>query len=209
MSPSSEHGEKLTWKPARPRFRPLPLVVAWLISAASLLFAAYIVPKVSVEGFGGAVVAALLIAVLNAVVPPIVAALRIPFMALLGFFVVLVVDALLLEAASAIAPEAIKVESFGWALVAALVASAASVVLEVGLGTNDDDTYSLRVVQRIAKRQGGATRTDVPGLVFLEIDGFALPVLRRAMRDGSAPTLARWLTEKAHRLTEWETDLSS
>ena len=209
MSPSSEHGEKLTWQPARPRFRPLPVVVAWLISAASLLFAAYIVPKVSVEGFGGAVVAALLIAVLNALLPPIVAALRIPFMALLGFFIVLVVDALLLEAASAIAPEAIKVESFGWALVAALVASAASVALEVGLGANDDDTYSLRVVQRIAKRQGGATRTDVPGLVFLEIDGLALPVLRRAMRDGSAPTLASWLANGSHRLLEWEPDLSS
>src|SRR5262245_22712938 len=156
MPPSSEYGEHMTWQPARPRFRPLRLVLAWLIAAASLLVAAFLVPKVSVEGFGGAVVAALLIAVLNALLPPIVAALRIPFMALLGFFLVLVVDALLLEAASAIVPEAIKVESFGWALVAALIASAVGVVLEVALGVNDDDTYSLQVIRRIAKRQGGA-----------------------------------------------------
>ena len=47
-------------------------------------------------------------------------------------------------------------------------------------------------------------------MVFLEIDGLALPVLQRAMRDGSAPTLARWLPRTAtHRLAEWETDLSS
>ena len=45
--------------------------------------------------------------------------------------------------------------------------------------------------------------------MFLEIDGLALPVLRRAMRDGNAPTMARWLAEDTHRLTEWETDLSS
>ena len=29
------------------------------------------------------------------------------------------------------------------------------------------------------------------------------------MRDGNAPTMARWLAEDTHRLTEWETDLSS
>ena len=64
------------------------------------------------------------------------------------------------------------------------------------------------MIQRVARRQG-ATRTDAPGIIFLEIDGLALPVLRRAMRDGNAPTLARWLAEGTHRLIEWETDLSS
>ena len=33
----------------------------------------------------------------------------------------------------------------------------------------------------------------MPGIVFLEIDGLSLPVLRGAMRDGSAPEMARWL----------------
>jgi hypothetical protein len=46
-------------------------------------------------------------------------------------------------------------------------------------------------------------------VIFLEIDGLALPVLRRAMRDGNAPNMARWVAERSHRLTEWETDLSS
>ena len=51
--------------------------------------------------------------------------------------------------------------------------------------------------------------TDEPGIIFLEIDGLALPVLQRAMRDGSAPEMARWLADGTHALTEWETDLSS
>ena len=208
MSAEASYGESPAWKPERPRFRPFRLLISWLVAAASLLAAAYLVPGIAVHGFGGAVVAALLIAVLNAILPPVVAALRIPFMALLGFFVVLLVDAALLEFAAWIRPEAITVDSFGWALLAALVASGVGVVLEVGFGTNDDDTYSLRVVRRIARRQGG-TRTDIPGIIFLEIDGLALPVLRRAMRDGSAPTLASWLGDGTHRLVEWEPDLSS
>jgi uncharacterized membrane protein YvlD (DUF360 family) len=208
MAERAPYGERPAWKPERPRYHVLRVLLSWLISATALLVAAYLVPGVSVEGFGGAVVAALLIAILNAIIPPIVAALRIPFMALLGFVLVLLVDAALLELASEIRPEAIRVDNFGWALVAALVASAATVVLEIVFGTNDDDTYSLRVVQRIARRQG-RTKTDIPGIIFLEIDGLAAPVLRRAMRDGSAPTLASWLAEGTHRLIEWEPDLSS
>ena len=88
-------------------------------------------------------------------------------------------------------------DSFWSALGVALVASAVGVMLDVLFGTNDDDTYSFRVMQRIARRSGGRTVTDAPGIVFLEIDGLALPVLRRAMRDGNAPTMARWLAEGA------------
>ena len=49
----------------------------------------------------------------------------------------------------------------------------------------------------------------MPGIIFLEIDGLALPVLKRALRDGSAPTMARWLSDHGYHLAEWETDLSS
>jgi uncharacterized membrane protein YvlD (DUF360 family) len=206
---TASYGEPMAWHPQRPRYHPVRVVVSWVVSAAALLLAAWVVPGVAVEGFGGAVVASLLIAVLNAILPPIVAALRLPFMALLGFVLVLVLDALMLQLAAEIRPEAISVDDFGWALLAALVAAAFSVVLEVLFGTNDDDTYTLKVVQRIARRQGGATHTDVPGILFLEIDGLAMPVLRRALRDGNAPNMARWMSEGSYVLTEWEPDLSS
>ena len=100
-----------------------------------------------------------------------------------------------------------SVDNFGWALLAALVVAAVSVVLAVILGS--DDMSSIRIAQRIASRQGIIASTDVPGIIYLEIDGLALPVLRRAMRDGNAPNMARWLAEDTHRLVEWETDLSS
>jgi uncharacterized membrane protein YvlD (DUF360 family) len=198
-----------TWQPAKPRFRPGRLVVSWLFAAASLLIAAKLVPAVEVGNFGGAAAATLVIAVLNAIIPPLVAALRIPFMALAGFGIILLVDAAMLEAVSAIAPGAITVDSFWWALAAALVAAAVGVILDIVFGTNDDDTYTLRVTRRLARRDRGGTKTDAPGLIFLEIDGLALPVLRSAMRDGNAPNLASWLGEGTHRLLEWETDLSS
>ena len=100
-------------------------------------------------------------------------------------------------------------DRFFWALLVALVAAAVTVMLEVLLGTNDEDVYSLRVTQRIARRSRARVVTDVPGIVYLEIDGLARPVLQRAIRDGHAPEMARWLASGSHRLSEWETDLSS
>jgi uncharacterized membrane protein YvlD (DUF360 family) len=203
------YGELPAWSPERPRFKPAEILLSWLVGAGALLIAAAIVPGVHVNGFLGAVAASAVIAVLNAILPPIVAALRLPFMVLLGFLIVLLLDAALLLATSALIPHWLTVDSFGWALLAALIAAAVTVVLQVIIGTNDDDTYTFRIVQRIAKRQGGQVRTDVPGIVFLEIDGLALPVLRRAVRDGNVPEMARWLQDDTHRLAEWETDLSS
>ena len=202
-------GRPSHWQPERPRFKPLRLLLSWALTAVSLWVAAAILPGVDIEGAAGAFGVAAVVAVLNALLPPLVAALRLPFMLALGFLLVLAVNALVLKLASDLLENTFAVDSFGWALLAALLVAAVSVVLEVIFGTNDDDTYTLRVVQRIARRQGGGARTDEPGIIFLEIDGLALPVLRRAMRDGNASNMARWIAEGTHGLTEWETDLSS
>ena len=211
MASGSEatYAEPAKWKAARPRFRPLRLLLALLVGAVAVVVSGLILPGVEIKTFLGALEAAALIAVFNAIAPPLVAALRLPLTLVLGFLAVLVVDALVLLLVSDLAPNDFKVDSFGWALLAALVMAAAGTVLQVFLGVDDDDLYSLRVIERVAKRQGEATHTDAPGLIFLEIDGLAAPVLRRAMRDGNTPALARWLADGSHDLIEWETDLSS
>ena len=205
---STEYGETPSWIPDRPSFKVGPLALTWLLGALSLFVAALLVPGATVSSVRAALAAAAVIAVLNAVLPPVIAALRLPFTALLGFFLILFADAGMLLLADRVAT-GLSIDSFWSALGIALVASAVGVVLSIVAGTNDDDVYSLRVVQRIARRSGEQVVTDRPGVVFLEIDGLALPVLQRAMRDGHAPTMARWLTDGTHRLLEWEPDLSS
>ncbi len=202
-------GERVVWQPAKPRFRPARLVVAALTSALAVLAAAALLPGVRVEGLWGALLVAAVVAVLNAVLPPLLAALRLPFTVVFGFLAVLLTNAGMLWAASDLLEPRFAVDSFWWALVAALVVAAVSLVLDVIVGANDDDAYTLRVTQRIARRSGERVESDVPGILFLEIDGLALPVLRRAMRDGSAPNMARWVAAGDYRLVEWETDLSS
>jgi uncharacterized membrane protein YvlD (DUF360 family) len=194
---------------ARPKIKPLRLVLSWLVAALALFVAAWVVPHVEIKTFLGALLVSVVIAALNALVLPLVAAIRLPFTLVLGFLLVLVLDALMLLAASSLTDDAIEVDSFWWALLTALIAAGVTVVLDVLFGTNDDDTYTLRVIERIARRSGERIETDVPGTIFLEIDGLALPVLQRAMRDGNAPNMARWVADDGYRLIEWEPDLSS
>src|SRR4051812_18707351 len=206
---AAAYGDKVRWSPEVPKFRLIRFVAAVLVMAPAVLIAAGILPGVDVPNFWGALLVAFAVVLLNIVVPPVLAAIRLPLTLVLGFVLILLADALMFKLASDWFPGAFHVDNFGWALVMALVTSAVALVLEIVLGANDDDEYSLRVVNRIAKRSGERVETDVPGIIYLEIDGLALPVLQRAMRDGNAPTMARWLEEDTHRLTEWETDLSS
>jgi uncharacterized membrane protein YvlD (DUF360 family) len=206
---TTAYGEKSVWGPMRPKIGLVRLLVSWLLSALALLIAVWIVPDATVNDYRGALAATAVIAVLNAILPPLIAALRLPLMLVVGLLLILILDAFMLLAADNITNGDLSIGSFWAALGVAFVASAVSVVLDVVFGTNDDDAYTLRVIQRIAKHSGERVVTDAPGILFLEIDGLALPVLQRAMRDGNAPNMARWLVEGGYTLTEWETDLSS
>ena len=209
MSRESElvDGRPTAWQPERSHWRLLPLLASWLASGVALMVAAAILPGVHIDDFLGALLVAVIVAALNAIIPPVLAAVRLPVTLVLGFLLVLAADAFILLAADALTEGILRVDSFGWALLAALVVAAVSTVLAVVLGS--DGMSAVRIARRVGRRQGIIARTDVTGIVYLEIDGLALPVLRRAMRDGSAPTMARWLADGTHRLTEWETDLSS
>jgi uncharacterized membrane protein YvlD (DUF360 family) len=213
MAPSEAGSQGYGSRPSRTDVRPPlrlgRLLLSLLVSALSIYIAAAILPGFNVGSFWESIPAALLIAALNAVFAPIVAAVRLPYTVATSFLLLLVLNAILLLILDAITDDAVEVSGFWSALVASLVISAVATALEVVAGTNDDDAYTLRVIQRIAQRSGERMETDVPGIIFLEIDGLAKPILQRAMRDGNASTMARWLAEDTHSFLEWETDLSS
>jgi uncharacterized membrane protein YvlD (DUF360 family) len=206
---SQAYGAEVDWRPAKPRLRAGSLLISWAVTGAAVYLAAGLVPGVDLKAPGGALLVAAAVAIINAILPPLVAALRLPFTILAGFVLVLFVNAGALLLADDLLPSFIHVAGFGDALLASLLIAAVAVTLHAILGTDDDDEYTLRVTERVARRQGRQSKTAVPGIIFLEIDGLALPVLRRAISSGSAPNMGRWLAEDGYRLTEWETDLSS
>lgn len=72
------------------------LALRWLLNALALLFTAWILPGMEIKGLGAALVAALVLGVVNAVIRPIVLFFTLPFnIVTLGLFT-LVINALML-----------------------------------------------------------------------------------------------------------------
>ncbi len=64
------------------------LLVVWLINALALMAVAYLMPSIQVSSFGAALVAALVLGLVNAVVRPVLVLLTLPVTILtLGLFI--------------------------------------------------------------------------------------------------------------------------
>jgi putative membrane protein len=97
-------------------------LIGWAINAGVLLLLPYILPAVQVKNVGAALLAALVLGLLNAIVRPILVILTLPITLLtLGLFI-LVINGLMFWLASRLLDD-FHVTSFGWAVLAALVYS--------------------------------------------------------------------------------------
>ena len=209
---SHAYGAPVRWEPARPRFRPLHIALGWILSAASLYVAAALLPGVTLDARRASFLVAAAIAVINAVLPPLLAALRLPFTLALGFLLVLLADAAaLLLADEALPGQFITVNSFGDALLAALVMAAVSIVLAGDRRAPTTTTStSLRVIQRIARRQGDARLAPTRrGSSSSRSTGSRCRCCATRCATAARPTMARWIAEDGYQLAEWEPDLSS
>lgn len=100
----------------------MPLLIRWLVTALAVLIAAYILPGVSVAGFGVALVVALVLGIVNVFLKPILVVLTLPItIVTLGLFL-LVINAGLVLLVDRIVP-GFSVTNFWWALLFSLVVS--------------------------------------------------------------------------------------
>jgi uncharacterized membrane protein YvlD (DUF360 family) len=182
--------------------------VVLLVDALVLLLLSELLPGFTLDGPGAALATAALVGVLNALVWPLLARFALPLSVLTLGLGALALNAVLVVLAIDLVPGA-EVHGFGSGVVVILGMAALTALVSALLAIDEDESWYRNVVRRQARRRGDRVETEVPGVVFLEIDGLALDVLRRALRDGSAPAMSRCVREGSHRLAGWETDWSS
>ena len=110
----------------------MKLIAKWLLSAAALLFVANVYSGVQIPGFGAALVAALVIGLLNMIVRPVLVVLTLPVtLVTLGLFL-FVINALVFWAAAAVL-EGFQVRGFWAALLGSLIYTVLGIVIDSAL----------------------------------------------------------------------------
>ncbi|NLY28226.1 MAG: phage holin family protein [Alcaligenaceae bacterium] len=106
----------------------MELILIWILNAVALLVVAYILPGITVASFGSALIAALVLGLLNALVKPVLIVLTLPITVVtLGLFL-LVLNALVFWFAGSIL-KGFQVNGFWWAVIGAIVYSIVSGLL--------------------------------------------------------------------------------
>jgi uncharacterized membrane protein YvlD (DUF360 family) len=190
------------------RARVLRAVVVLIVDAAALLVLSALLPGFHLDEPAAAVATAIVVGALNAVLWPLIARFTLPLAVVTLGLGTLVLNGILVAFAIDVVPGA-SIDDFWTGVAVALGLTLITTLLASLLAIDEDESWYRNVVRRQAHRRGDRIETDVPGVIFLEIDGLAHDVLRRAMRDGNAPTLSRWLRDGSHRFVRWETDWSS
>lgn len=100
----------------------MAILINWLVSGLAILVTAYLLPGVHVSSFTSALVAAVVLGVINAFIKPILLILTLPINILtLGLFT-LVINASVIILTSKLVP-GFKVDGFWWALAFGIVLS--------------------------------------------------------------------------------------
>src|SRR3954447_1272222 len=184
------------------------VLVVWVTTAGALMLLSALLAGFNVEDFTVALVTAGLLGLINALVWPLVIRFALPFTVLTLGLGVLALNGAVVGLIAAIQP-GVTIAGLGEGVAVAFGLTVVNTLITSILAIDDDDFWYRNVVKRRARQLLAEGDLSVPGVYFLEIDGLAHDVLKRAIRDGNAPNMARWLSDGTHRLLRWETDWSS
>ncbi|MGZ4618053.1 MAG: alkaline phosphatase family protein [Frankiaceae bacterium] len=182
------------------RQRVAATVAAILINFLALLVTINLIPGLSASAEWDVALAVVLAAVLTAALRPLLQALALAF----GWVGVLVTGlfarAAILYVAFVVTPD-IHVDGFWPAFAASWLVAVITIAISWLLSAGDETEFLSQLLMFSRPRR--VPRQDEPGVVMIQIDGLAAPLLQWAVVSGNLPTLSRWIRAGSHRLTPW------
>lgn len=182
-----------------------PLLVFLLVQWLSLGVTIAVLPSIAARARWDVLLAALVLAMLVGALRPVIAAAAV----LLGWAGVLlgwlVSTAVLLYLTVQVTP-GISADGFWDVFWASWLYAVLSTVADWLLTAGETSALEAQL-QRTARQFRSGGPDQVPGVVFVQIDGLSAPLLRWAVAAGNLPTLSRWLRSGSHVLRDWHAQL--
>ncbi|MFI6262570.1 alkaline phosphatase family protein [Micromonospora sp. NPDC051006] len=212
------------YRPTVARVRAL--VRSMATSFVVLTTTLWLLPGVTASGLVAMLWLVALVTGVGAVLRPLLLALATALGGLWALAIGVGVQAVVMYVALRLDPEA-HVAGFAVAFVAAWLAVALAAIVNWLADAGTDDTFvseMLRLMTRVRRapqRRRSMSwrrrRTDdaapsadeqpADGVLVIQLDGVAAPLVQWAVRAGNLPTIGRWLRSRSHRMTRWHTGL--
>ncbi len=191
------------------RFRPGDVVRALLglVGAAlGLLVASWLVPRFEIDGPVQAFVVAVNVAVWGFLLRPVLVHLSVFFGWAGAVFVGLFGQATIIWLAT-LDLEDTRTSTVLGAVLASWVVAGVSMAFSWIATAGTEDAVTAKLLRRATRRPVTVDDPDVPGIVFVQMDGVPFPVLDWSVRAGTLPTLSRWIRSGSHHMAEWRPKL--
>jgi uncharacterized membrane protein YvlD (DUF360 family) len=189
-------------------------LVMWVVNALSLLATSAVMPGVTLSAVGDtpralvAVSAALLLAIVNLLIRPVILLIAKPLGWIALFVVGFLANALAIWITAWLLPgfDVSILGSIGGGIVFAFFNAIFTGILEL----DDEGSFYQSRIERRAREQPFASAGEPGrGLMMVEIDGLSYWHLQQALADGLLPTLQKMIDEDGYQLTRTDCGLPS
>ena len=182
-------------------------VLTLVVATISFAVTSAIMPGISIDSLAAATFAVILVALFNALVRPVLLAIVAPWSLIAMGILVVVLQIVAFFFVVQLAP-GVHVDGVITAWASSIVYTIINTTLVSLLGIDRGGSYFGTLVQMMRVKRG-VKPTDREGLVIMQIDGLAYPILAGRVRAGSVNTMAGWIRDGTHRLSHWEALLPS
>jgi hypothetical protein len=176
-------------------------VLDFLVRLAALGLTIAAVPGISVDSGFALVLAVAMITLAAWALRPVLVRVTGLFGWVGALALALFANAAFLGVGLAITP-GVEVAGFGAVVLASWIYALIMTVITWVFSVNSQD-YLIVHATRMSRRRGPAERSQVPGVVFVQLDGVPAPLLVNEVRAGNLPTISRWIRTGSHTWSEW------
>ena len=195
------------WRPGR-RALIKRLIVVFIVAWVSLLLTAALLPGLVIKDAWSLTLAVIAFALINALIRPVILFVFASISVVAVIVATLVFQILVFYLVEWLVP-GFDVDRIFTAFLGSIVFALFNTVLSAIFLAGSSDTFYGMLVAQLARRRADRVVSDTPGVVILQIDGLAHPILAHQIRAGRVPFIAKWVRSGQMRLDKWTALLPS
>ncbi len=176
-------------------------VIDFIVRLIVLGLTIWLMPGVTTDSPGSLILAVVMVSLAGWLLQPLFMRVAVLFGWIGAVFLALFANAVVLGLGLWLTP-GVDVTGPVVAFFAAWVYAFVMTLITWAFSINSRDYLTVHAM-RMGARGPKEAASDIPGVVFIQLDGVPAPLLENEIRSGNIPTISRWVRSGSHTWTEW------